>query len=156
MSLADWCWLATAAYGLHILEEFTLDWRNWARKVLGLPVEWPTFYVVNSLVILLGIAAAELASHSAFLALAFPAVMLVNATFFHVLPFFTARFRFSPGLITAVILFYPIAIACYRRAAADGAGSGTLIGSLVLGAVLMAYPIVLLKIKDTAYFRQDV
>jgi hypothetical protein len=155
MSLAAWCWLATAAYGLHILEEFTLDWRNWARNVLGLPVEWPTFYVVNSLVIVLGIVAAELAPSSQLLALSFPAVMLVNATFFHVLPFITKRGRFSPGLITAVILFYPIGIACYCRAAADGASAGTLIGSLALGAVLMASPIVLLKLKDRPYFRQD-
>jgi hypothetical protein len=31
----------------------------------------------------------------------------------------------------------------------------TLIGSLVLGALLMASPIVLLKIKSLPYFRQD-
>jgi hypothetical protein len=156
MSLAAWCWLATAAYGIHILEEFTLDWRNWARNVLGLPVEWATFYVVNALVVVLGGIAAELAPASPFLALSFPAVMLVNATFFHVLPYITARGRFSPGLITAVILFYPIAIACYWRAASDGATAGTLVGSLVLGAALMACPIALLKIKDKPYFRQDL
>jgi hypothetical protein len=34
-------------------------------------------------------------------------------------------------------------------------GAGTLIGSLVLGALLMASPVVLLKIKSRPYFRQD-
>ena len=31
---------------------------------------------------------------------------------------------------------------------------GTLLGSLVLGALLMASPVVLLKIKSRPYFRQ--
>jgi hypothetical protein len=65
--------------------------------------------------------------------------------------------RYSPGVSTAVVLFYPIGLACYWRAMADGAlDARTLIGSLVIGALLMASPIVLLRIKDKAYFRQDL
>jgi len=156
MSLTDLTWLALAAYGLHILEEYTFDWRNWARNVLTLPVEWDHFYVTNALVVVLGAVAAELAATQPMLALAFPAVMLINATFFHVGPFLVTRGRFSPGLITAVILFYPIGIACFRRVAADGHfDSGTLAGALALGAALMAAPVVMLKAKDRLYFRQD-
>jgi len=156
MSLTDLTWLALAAYGLHILEEYTFDWRNWARNVLTLPVEWDHFYVTNALVVVLGAVAAELAATQPMLTLAFPAVMLINATFFHVGPFLVTRGRFSPGLITAVILFYPIGIACFRRVAADGhLDSGTLAGALALGAVLMAAPVVMLKAKDRLYFRQD-
>jgi hypothetical protein len=80
MSLTDLLWLATAAYGLHILEEYQLNWRDWARGVLGLPAEWNDFYVVNALVIVLGIVAANLAGHCPGIALAFPALMLINAT----------------------------------------------------------------------------
>jgi hypothetical protein len=40
MTFADFIWLALAAYALHILEEYQLDWRNWARAVIKLPVEW--------------------------------------------------------------------------------------------------------------------
>jgi hypothetical protein len=156
MSLTDLTWLALAAYGLHILEEYTFDWRNWARNVLTLPVEWDHFYVTNALVVVLGAVAAELAATQPMLALAFPAVMLINATFFHVGPFLVTRGRFSPGLITAVILFYPIGIACFRRVAADGhLDSGTLAGALALGAALMAAPVVMLKAKDRLYLRQD-
>lgn len=155
MSLTDLLWLATAAYGIHILEEYQLNWRDWARAVIRLPVEWSDFYVVNALVIVFGIVAANLAGHCPGLALAFPALMLINATFFHVLPTLWSRGRFSPGLFTAIVLFYPIGVACYWRAAHDGAlGARALIGSLVLGALLMASPIVLLKIKDLRYFRQ--
>lgn len=156
LSLQDLCWLSTAAYGIHVLEEFTFDWRNWARNVLGLDVDWTGFYVVNSLVIVLGIVAAQLAITLPALALGYAALMLINATFFHVLPFVRARGRFSPGLITAVILFYPLGIACYARAAADGhLGTGALAGSFLIGALLMASPVVMLKLKDRPYFRQD-
>lgn len=156
MSLSDLLWLATACYALHILEEYQLDWRNWARAVIKLPVEWSDFYVLNALVIVFGIAAANLGAHWPLLALSFPAVMLVNATFFHILPVLRTRGRFSPGLITAIVLFWPVGVACYWRTAADGAlGAGTLIGSLMIGALLMASPIVLLKIKSHPYFRQD-
>ena len=37
MILSDSAWLALAAYAAHILEEYTLDWRSWARAVVGLP-----------------------------------------------------------------------------------------------------------------------
>ncbi len=156
MSLTDLMWLATAAYALHILEEYQLNWRDWARGVLGLPVEWSDFYVVNALVIVLGIVAANLARHHPGIALAFPALMLINATFFHILPVLRSRGRFSPGLLTAIVLFYPIGVACYWRVSHDGGlRLRALIGSLVLGAILMAFPIVLLKIKSRRYFRQD-
>ena len=155
MSLTDLMWLATAAYGLHVLEEYQLNWRDWARAVIGLPVEWSDFYVVNSLVIVLGIVAANLAAHRPAIALSFPALMLINATFFHVVPTIRTAGRFSPGLFTAIVLFYPIGILCYSRAAADGVGAKGVIGSLVIGALLMASPIVLLKIKSRPYFRQD-
>jgi Protein of unknown function with HXXEE motif len=111
---------------------------------------------VNALVIVLGIVAANLGAHHPGIALAFPALMLINATFFHVLPFALTRGRFSPGLITAVVLFYPIGIACYWRASHGGTlRTRALVGSLVLGALLMAAPVVLLKIKNLHYFRQD-
>src|SRR3954447_16156422 len=79
-------WIATAAYALHILEEYELNWRGWARGVLGLPVEWDTFYVVNALVLVFGSVCAAVGWQRPEFSLSFPAVMLVNATVFHVLP----------------------------------------------------------------------
>ena len=29
MTLTDLLWLATACYGIHILEEYQLNWRDW-------------------------------------------------------------------------------------------------------------------------------
>jgi hypothetical protein len=102
-----WLWVATAAYGLHVMEEFTFDWKNWANRVLKLPVDWSTFYVTNAIVIVLGVAAAEIGWQMPALSLAFPALMIINAVLFHIVPFI-AKKKFSPGLITAVILFLPL------------------------------------------------
>jgi hypothetical protein len=156
MSLSGWLWLALAAYAVHMLEEYELDWRNWARAVVGLPVEWADFYVTNAIVAVLGIAAAQIGAQAPMVSLGFPALMLINATFFHVIPVLRTGGRNSPGVFTAVVLFYPIAIACYWRAAQEGLlDAQALVGSLVIGALLMASPVMLLKIKSRPYFRQD-
>jgi hypothetical protein len=155
MDLAHWIWLATAVYGIHALEEFILDWRDWARAVIGLPVEWAHFYVVNFLVIVLGVVAANLADVAPALALSFPALVLINGILFHIVPVIVTRGRFSPGLFTAVVLFLPVGFLSYR--AADRAGqldAFSLVVSVAIGAALMATPIVLLRIKDRPYFRQ--
>jgi len=155
MTLEVWAWLAVAAYALHIMEEFALDWREWARSVIGMPVEWTDFYITNAAVIVLGVVQAQLAGVLPVVALSFAALMLINATVFHVLPIMATNGRFSPGAITAVLLFYPIGIGMYRFAAANGMLTrGVLLGSMLGGAVLMAYPIVLLRLKGLPYFKQ--
>ena len=104
---------------------------------------------------MLGVVAANLAGAAPGIALGFAALMLINGLVFHIVPFVVTRFRFSPGLFTAVLLLLPIGAACYRAAAAAGVLTGGRIAfSLLLGAALMATPIVLLKLKDRPYFRQ--
>lgn len=156
MTFVELSWLALAAYGLHIMEEFSFDWRNWARAVIGLPVEWADFYVTNGIVVVLGIAQAQLAPTLSIIPLSFAALMLINATFFHVLPVIRTGGRFSPGLITAIVLFYPIGIAMFIQAYAEGRLElGTGIGAFVIGALLMAYPVVMLNLRSRPYFKQD-
>ena len=86
MTLQTLAWLSMAAYALHIMEEYSFDWRNWARAVIKLPVEWSDFYVTNAIVIALGIAQAELAPALPFAPLTFASLMLINAVFFHIRP----------------------------------------------------------------------
>jgi hypothetical protein len=155
MSLRDLCWLATATYALHAIEELMFDWRGWARAVLKLPVEWNFFYFTNAAVMVFGIVAANLADSSPAIALAFPAVMIVNTIFFHVLPFVVTRGRFSPGLITAIALFLPVGFWSYRTASRSGVLSSEVLWiSVVLGALVMAFPIILLRVSKRAYFQQ--
>jgi hypothetical protein len=149
-----WLWVATAVYGVHILEEFVLDWKNWANNVMKLPVDWPAFYVTNALVIVLGIVAAEVGWRLPALSLAYPALMVINAIFFHVLPFVITK-KYSPGLFSAVLLFLPIGIWLFYGAEKDGVLSvTTTVSAFVLGAGLMAYPVILLKLKDKPFFKQ--
>lgn len=148
-------WIATLAYALHIVEEYSFDWKNWAIAVIKLPVNWVHFALVNGVVIVLGVACASVAWALPEFSLSLPALMLINATFFHVLPFITTKGRFSPGLGTALILFYPIAIWSYYGAHLDGVLTiPVLIWSLVIGAALMATPIIILKARLLPYFDQ--
>ena len=148
-------WIATMAYALHIVEEYTFDWKNWALSVLKLPVGWGHFGVVNGVVIVLGMSCAAVEWMLPEYSLCILALMLINATFFHVLPFIVTRGRFSPGLGTAVILFYPIAAWGYWGAYEDGAlTTQSAIISTLLGAALMASPIVMLKLRLLPYFDQ--
>ena len=149
--LTSMIWLCVAAYGVHALEEFVFDWQNWARHVLHLPAQWSDFYITNALVIVLGIVAAEIAPIWPAIALGFPALMLINATFFHVAPVLWTRGRFSPGLITALLLFFPLGIKTILAAHAGGAALATAFG---IGGLLMAIPIVFLKLKGRPYFDQ--
>lgn len=68
--------------------------------------------MVNLLVVVLGVVAAGIGPHAPAVSLVFPALMLINATFFHVLTVIKTRGRYSPGVFTAVVLFYPIADLC--------------------------------------------
>ena len=156
MSLETLAWLSMAAYAIHVLEEYMFDWRNWARAVIKLPVEWSDFYVTNAVVVALGIAQAMLAPTLPLAPLVYASLMLVNAVFFHVLPMLFGSGRFSPGVATAVTLFLPLGVAVWRRAAEGGLlSASTAVLAVSGGVLLMAYPVVMLNLKSRPYFRQD-
>lgn len=156
LSLSTLAWLAMAAYALHIMEEFSFDWRGWARGVIKLPVEWTDFYVTNAIVVALGIAQAMLAPTLPLAPLIYASLMLINAVFFHIGPMLVTRGRFSPGVSTAVILFLPVGISVWSRAAADGVLTPeTTLCAIGGGALLMAYPVVMLRLRSKPYFQQS-
>jgi len=79
--------------------------------------------------------------------LTFPALTLINSLFFHIGPTLVQR-RFSPGTIIAALLFLPVGIWAYYGVYLDRVltiRAGVL--SALGGVLLMAYPIVLLRIK---------
>lgn len=154
MTLTTLAWLCMAAYAIHIMEEFMLNWRDWARNVLKLPVEWPDFYVTNGIVIALGIAMASVAAALPIIPLAFAALMLINAVFFHIGPVLVTR-KYSPGTISAALLFLPLGAVMFRNALESGAAdTGTVIGAFVIGALTMAWPIFLIRMKSRQMFLQ--
>lgn len=144
-------WLCVGAYGAHVLEEFVFDWRNWAQQVLHLPARWDDFYITNCLVVVVGIVVVEIAPEYPAVALGFPALMLINATCMHVFPFILKRGRFSPGLITAVLLFWPLGV--YTMLAAE-LNARVVITAFAVGAALLATPIGFIVLKQHSYFDQ--
>ncbi len=140
-------WLMLFAYGLHVLEEHMLDWLHWARSTFKLPVTPADFYVTNSVVVVAGVCSAMVSWRLPEVSLTFPALALINAVFFHIGPTALQR-RFSPGLITAVALFLPVGAWAYVGAYLDGTLSArAVVVSTLGGALLMAYPLVLFKIR---------
>ena len=116
-------WLMLFAYALHILEEHTLNWLGWARSTLKLDLTWSDFYVTNAIVVVAGISTAMIGWRLPEVSLMFPALALINALFFHIGPTLVQR-RFSPGTITAVLLFLPVGIWAYNGAYLDGVLKG--------------------------------
>jgi len=146
-------WIATAFYAAHILEEFTYDWKTWANNTLGFSVDWPVFYITNAVVIILGICCSEVGWRLPEFSLIYPALMVINAIFFHISPT-VAKKVFSPGLITALLLFLPIAGWIYYGAYQDGIlTTRAFIISTIGGILVMAYPIIMLKTKDMKIFK---
>lgn len=77
-----------------------------------------------------------------------PALCIINAVFFHVLPSLQAQ-RPNPGLFTASLLYLPLGIWAYAAAGSDGVlGAGALPLSLLLGALAMAAALVMLVLGD--------
>jgi hypothetical protein len=150
-------WIAALAYALHVVEEYTFNWKAWALAVLKLPVNWTHFAIVNGVVAMLGISCASVGWSLPAFALSLPALMLINATAQHVRPFVVGKGRrFSPGLGTSVLLFYPIGIWAYWGAYADGVLTvWVAVLSFVLGGIELAMPISMLVLRSRPYFKQE-
>ncbi|WP_150465807.1 HXXEE domain-containing protein [Francisella sp. SYW-2] len=142
-------WIALAAYSVHVLEELSFNWKEWANSTLGLKtLEWNHFYVANSVVMFIAIAAAMVGWKLPAFGLIIAALMYVNGIFFHILPTIVQR-KISPGVITATVLFLPVASWIYYGAYLDGVLSlANFTLSLVLGGLLMASPIVFIKLNQ--------
>jgi hypothetical protein len=146
-------WLCVGAYGMHVVEEFVFDWKNWAQQVLHLPARWEDFYMTNCLVIVVGIVAVEITPEYPAVALGFPALMIINGICMHVFPFLLKRGRFSPGLMTGVLLFVPLG-ACTMMAAGR-LSVGMVVVAFAVGVALLATPIGFILLKQRPYFDQS-
>jgi uncharacterized membrane protein len=100
--------------------------------------------------LIVGAIAAMLAPALPVLALAFAALLVINVTFFHLLPMVISGGNFSPGAISGVLLFYPVGYYAY---AGSGQSQTVVVWSIVIGAAVILWPVALLKLKDQPYFR---
>jgi len=146
-------WAALAAFVLHILEEYSYDWKTWAQKIMKLDVDWTTFFVTNLTVLFFGLCCAEVGwAHPTF-SLIFPAWMAVYALWFHIVPYVRSKRKFSPGMITGIFLFLPISIGSFNVAINTGIPTKSLIIAVVCGILLLVFPVFLLKTKKLDFFK---
>jgi hypothetical protein len=146
-------WAALAAYALHILEEYSYDWKTWAQKIMKLDVDWNTFFVTNAVVLVFGLCCAEVGwAHPTF-SLILPALMILYSVVFHIIPYVRSKRKFSPGMITGIFLFLPIGIGSFNVAVNTGIHPKSLLIAGLCGALLMLFPIFLLKTKKQDFFK---
>lgn len=147
MRREDTLWVVVIVIALHVLEEYVLDFKGWIEVALGLNISWELFFVVNAAFLIFAIAGAMLGWRLPEVSLIMPALIGLNGLIFHVGLTIVQR-RFSPGTITSALLFIPVASWTYYSAYRDGALTRrALIVSLLGGALVMFYPLILLLLR---------
>ena len=130
-------WIAMLCYAAHMLEEYFYNWKRLGfLKTLGLVATWTDFYVVNTFVLFMGVACASVGWNCIWVSLIFPGFMLVNAVVFHIIPVIRYR-KFSPGIITSIVLFLPVIAFSYYYALQNGGTITDIVESILIGAVFM-------------------
>ena len=141
-------WLLTAAYAAHIAEEYFLDWRSWAMQVSGLELKWRDFAIVNAAVIAIGITASIIGFSLPIVSYLFVGLAATNAIIAHLGATIVKR-RFSPGLITSLLLFIPLSAWAYHIAAQKGIlNIELLLVSLLGGTAIMSTPVTIQLLKN--------
>ena len=99
------------------------------------------FFFTATLLIFYALAGAAIGWWAPAVSLAVPALFIVNAVFLHMLP--SARSdRLTPGTLSAIFIYLPVAAAMFWAAAEDGyLDFGTVVLAFVLGTALMYYPL---------------
>ncbi|MDR0682195.1 MAG: HXXEE domain-containing protein [Dysgonamonadaceae bacterium] len=105
-------WILTVAYTGHIFEEYVLDWRKWAQNTSKLKFEWTEFFIANFAVIILGISASVTGFDCPVFSFMFVGLAAINGLFAHIGTTIVKR-KFSPGLITSILLFVPVCTWAY-------------------------------------------
>ena len=134
-------WLAVAAYALHIMEERILDWHSSMKKSMKIAMDVDAYRVIARVFLVLGAIAAVLVGQVPELARGFVVFLVINLIVFHLWPMISSQ-RFSPGTLTAVFLFLPIAYMTYVVANQPPAGW---VWPVVIGVAITAFPVILLE-----------
>jgi hypothetical protein len=125
-------WLVAAAVGVHIIEEYAVNFVGWSHTALHAPVTWQDFHLVNGGVILYCVACAVIGARLPVVSLSSAALVILNAVGFHA--------GSSLLTATALLLFVPSGAFAYWEARAAGALSGrVLLGSAAIGVLWHAF-----------------
>jgi hypothetical protein len=103
-------WLLPLSYALHILEEWFGGFRDWIALFVGSPLPATAFIVINAIAMAAMIAATWASTTRAgygWAGIAVATVLVVNALAHTFGTLVTSRY--SPGLVTALLLYLPLA-----------------------------------------------
>ena len=143
-------WLLPLAYAFHILEEWFGGFPEWLAVVTGSPLPRGAFIVINAVALAVMIlatrAAARRESHG-WMGIAIATILLVNGIA-HILGSLVTG-TYSPGLLTGVVLYLPLAQLALARAwsQAEGAMFGR---GVVAGIALHALVFVIAYAASTS------
>ncbi|MBX3520109.1 MAG: HXXEE domain-containing protein [Xanthobacteraceae bacterium] len=151
MSLTTLAWLAVAAYALHIVEEHILGWYDWARRTMNISLGWEQYVITEVAILILGLVAAMLSASSIgpMLVVAFATLLLINVIFFHLLPMLANGGRFSPGVLSGIVLFLPLGWHVFK---AQNLSQSDLVWAVAIGVLAILWPMFLLKLRGVPYF----
>jgi hypothetical protein len=138
-------WIAIVAIGLHVMEEYAEGWLAWANQQVGprfgVTFTQADFFFTAFLLIFYALAAAAIGWWAPAVSLAIPALFIVNTVFLHMLPSLRGD-RLTPGTLSAVFIYLPVAAWIFWAAAEDGVlNLGTVVLAFILGTALMYYPL---------------
>jgi hypothetical protein len=139
-------WAMPAVYALHILEEYFAGFPGWMTRHMHASMDNPGFWANNSLFMAILVSLALWASRSrsslaAFAFLGWGSGNLFWNFIFHLVTTLIAD-SYSPGLVTAALLYYPISIGVAVLAVRGGRlGMPGLLGAFATGAALMLFVI---------------
>lgn len=110
-------WLFVAAFAAHVLEEWVGGFPEWLAFVAGAPLPRGAFVVINGVALVAmagGTLAATRRESLGWIAIAIATLLFANGVL-HILGSI-ATGRYSPGLITGVILYVPLGQLALMRA----------------------------------------
>ncbi len=137
----DWIfWALLGAAAAHVAEEFFGGYIGFSQEIAGrfkllmrFSMTLTGFLVANAAFLGLAAAAALAWPEHPVFCLSIPAVMLIN-TCMHLVPMLATR-RYSPGSVTALLLYVPLSIYAFHLADTAGMGSTvTVLSAFALGA----------------------
>ena len=139
----DWIfWALLAAVAVHVMEQYVGSFvscspRPAARfRWFNLSFNLLQFALVNAGLLAVALAAALIWPEHPVFCLSLPALLLVN-TCLHLVPMVATR-RYSPGSVSAVLLFVPLGLYAFRLADEAGlGGTATVLAAFALAAFWM-------------------
>lgn len=146
MKFERFLWAMPAAYALHILEEYGTGFPAWMSQHMHASMDNPGFVANNALFMAILVSLAFWASRSrsalaAFAFLGWASGNLFWNFIFHLVTTVIAD-SYSPGLVTAALLYYPISIwAAVLAIRSRRLGMAGVAGAFAVGAALMLFVI---------------